>query len=123
MSAFVEIIFDNTDNRIPVSQCTCTCNYMHTVHLHATLTHHPLFSMLDTWMTDFCTRFSRLGVPEQALDGIPLGLGLVMMISVLNSACVLTHRIHSHTSCVRLMYSAKSLAPFLCVISSVVGEV
>ena len=26
----------------------------------------------------FCTGFSRLEVPEQALDGIPLGLGLVV---------------------------------------------
>ena len=29
----------------------------------------------------FCNGFSRLEVPEQALDGIPLGLGLVVKIS------------------------------------------
>ena len=32
----------------------------------------------------FCTGFSRLEVPEQALDGIPLGLGLVVKINLLN---------------------------------------
>ena len=36
-------------------------------------------SRLGTYVRDsaFCTGFSRLEVPEQALDGIPLGLGLV----------------------------------------------
>ena len=29
-------------------------------------------------MIVFCTGFSKLEAPEQALDGIPLGLGLVM---------------------------------------------
>ena len=32
----------------------------------------------------FCTGFSRLKVPEQALDGIPLGLGSVVKINLLN---------------------------------------
>ena len=32
----------------------------------------------------FCTGFSRLEVPEQALDGIPLGLRLVVKINLLN---------------------------------------
>ena len=32
----------------------------------------------------FCTAFSRLEVPEQALDGIPLGLGSVVKINLLN---------------------------------------
>ena len=32
----------------------------------------------------FCTGFSRLEVPEQALDGIPLGLGSVVKINLLN---------------------------------------
>ena len=32
----------------------------------------------------FHTGFSRLEVPEQALDGIPLGLGLVMKKSLWN---------------------------------------
>ena len=38
----------------------------------------------------FCTGFSRLEVPEQALDGIPLGSGLVVKINLLNfHACIL----------------------------------
>ena len=40
----------------------------------------------------FCTGFSRLEVPEQALDGIPLGLGLVVKINLLN------FHVHSPTS-------------------------
>ena len=32
----------------------------------------------------FCTEFSRLEVPEQALGGILLGLGLVVKINLLN---------------------------------------
>ena len=32
----------------------------------------------------FCTGFSRLEVPEQALNGIPLGLGSVVKINLLN---------------------------------------
>ena len=32
----------------------------------------------------FCTGFSRLEVPEQALDGITLGLGSVSKINLLN---------------------------------------
>ena len=32
----------------------------------------------------FCTGFSRLEVPEQAMGGIPLGLGLVVKINHLN---------------------------------------
>ena len=37
----------------------------------------------------FYTGFSRLEVPEQALDGIHLGLGLVVKINLLNfHACV-----------------------------------
>ena len=32
----------------------------------------------------FCTGVSRLEVPEQALDGIPLGVGSVVKINLLN---------------------------------------
>ena len=38
-------------------------------------------------MTAFCTGFSRLEMPEQALDGIPLGLGLVIEERRLEFSC------------------------------------
>ena len=50
------------------------------------LTYHPYFSRLGTKVTlaAFCRGFFRLEVPEQALDGILLGLGSVMKINLLN---------------------------------------
>ena len=37
----------------------------------------------------FCTGFSRLEVPEEVLGGIPLGLGLIVKINLLNIHVVL----------------------------------
>ena len=47
----------------------------------------------------FLTGFSRLEVPEQALDGIPLGLGMVVEINLLNFHIVLDLLLHfeNHT--------------------------
>ena len=45
---------------------------------------HIFHVYFDTCMCAFCTGFSRLEVPEQALGGIPLGLGLVVKINLLN---------------------------------------
>ena len=45
----------------------------------------------------FCTEFSRLEVPEQALGGIPLGLELVVKINLLNIhvyVCKVDHCMH-----------------------------
>ena len=45
------------------------CIYLaETVHVHVVLKARHLSD------SAFCTGFSRLGVPEQALDGIPLGV-------------------------------------------------
>ena len=38
----------------------------------------------------FCTRFFRLEVPEQALGGIPLGLGLVVEDKPTDFSCTCT---------------------------------
>ena len=39
----------------------------------------------------FCTRFFRLEVPEQALGGIPLGLGLVVEDKPTDFSCIFDH--------------------------------
>ena len=49
---------------------------------HVVLIGQCMFSRLGT--SAFCTGFSRLELPEQALDGIPPGLGLVVKINLLN---------------------------------------
>ena len=49
--------------------------------------YHPLvLKAMHLQVSDsaFCTGFSRLEVPEQALGGIPLGLGMVVKINLLN---------------------------------------
>ncbi len=39
----------------------------------------------------FCTGFSRLKVPEQALDGILLGLGMVVKRNLMNFHVLVVH--------------------------------
>ena len=51
----------------------------------------------------FCTGFSRLELPEQALDGIPLGLGSVVKINLLNFH-VVGHVCGNHTCSRNLDY-------------------
>ena len=50
---------------------------------HRLLVHAPVHAR-HLSVSAFCTGFSRLELPEQALDGIPLGLGSVVKINLLN---------------------------------------
>ena len=52
--------------------------YILKIHMHV----HVVTDVVHTGDAVFCTGFSRLEVPEQALGGIPLGLGLLKFIVI-----------------------------------------
>ena len=65
--------------------------HMYNVHMY-NVRNLPLLVLKARHLSGsaFCAGFSRLKVPEQALGGIPPGLGLVVKINLSEYSCILT---------------------------------